>query len=188
MRSTVFYIVISAITLTACNNSSNKESVVNKMNGSTQTATQVSPFTSPANGILQIYLQMKNAFVNDDDIAAAKAGNEMVEALNGFEKWILRDNEIKPFEEIAEEMKKHAEHIGANTGNIIHQREHFDTLSKEMYEMIKTFAAGEQIYVTHCPMYNDRKGAIWISETEEIKNPYFGSGNLTCGKITETLR
>jgi len=54
------------------------------MNGSAQTATQVSPFTSPVNGILQIYLQMKNAFVNDDDKAAAKAGNEMVEALNGF--------------------------------------------------------------------------------------------------------
>ena len=71
---------------------------------------------------------------------------------------------------------------------MIHQREHFDTFSKEMYEMVKTFAAGEQIYVTHCPMYNNRKGAIWISETEEIKNPYFGSGNLTCGKIIETLR
>ena len=98
MRNTVFCIVISAA-LTACNNSSNKESIVNKMNGgSAQTAARVSLFSSPVNGILQIYLQMKNAFVNYDDIAAAKAGNEMVEALNGFEKWILRDNEIKLFE------------------------------------------------------------------------------------------
>jgi len=188
MRNTVFCIVISAIILTACNNSSNKESVVNKMNRSAQTAAQVSPFTLPVNGILQIYLQMKNALINDDDKAAAKAGNEMAEALNGFEKRIFRDNEIKPFEEIAEDMKENAEHIGANAGNIKHQREHFDMLSKKMYDMVKTFAAGEQIYVTHCPMFNDRKGAIWISETEEIKNPYLGSGNLTCGKITETLK
>lgn len=33
--------------------------------------------------------------------------------------------------------------------------------------------AGEKIYVDYCPMYNDNKGAIWLSETKEIKNPYW---------------
>jgi hypothetical protein len=61
-------------------------------------------------------------------------------------------------------------------------------LSKDMYDLVKKFAAGERIYANYCPMYNDDKGAIWLSETEEIKNPYYGSVMLTCGKVTETIQ
>ncbi|MDE3183181.1 MAG: DUF3347 domain-containing protein [Bacteroidota bacterium] len=155
---------------------------------STEPAVQkVSAFTSPVNGLLQIYLQMKNAFVNDNDMDAAKAGNEMKKALDDFEIVILRDEERKSFEDIANDAKEHVEHIGLNAGNIGQQREHFDLLSKDMYEMVKKFAAGERIYANYCPMYND-KGAIWLSKTKEIKNRYYGSVMLTCGKVTETIQ
>ncbi len=188
MGKIVFAIVMSGITLLACN-SSTKNSATEKMNhSSAHTNGYVSPFTSPVNGILHIYLHMKNAFVNDDDKAAANAGNEMVKVLDAFDKSILRDDERKQFENIADDMKENAEHIGANAGNIKHQREHFEMLSKEMYDMVKTSAAGEQIYVEYCPMYNDNKGATWLSETKEIKNPYFGKEMATCGLIKEELK
>lgn len=190
MKNIIFVFAIGAITLSACSSNSNKKDESNKMNdSSTKSAVQkVSAFTSPVNGLLQIYLQMKNAFVNDNDMDAAKAGNEMKKALDDFEKEILRDEEKKSFEDIAVDAKEHAEHIGMNAGNIKHQREHFDTLSKDMYDLVKKFAAGERIYANYCPMYNDDKGAIWLSETEEIKNPYYGSVMLTCGKVTETIQ
>jgi hypothetical protein len=187
MGKIVFAIAISGITLMACNSTNNKNPEANKTNDTSTTA-HVSPFTSPVNGILHIYLQMKNAFVNDDDMAAASAGNEMVKVLNDFDKSILRDFEKKQFEDIADDMKENAEHIGANAGNIKHQREHFDMISKDMYDLVKISAAGQKIYVDYCRMYNDNKGATWLSETKEIKNPYRGSGNITCGKITETLQ
>jgi hypothetical protein len=126
--------------------------------------------------------------VNNDDKSAASAANEMVKVLNVFDESILRDDERKQFEDIADDMKENAEHIGANAGNIKHQREHFDMLSKDMYDMVKTFAAGEQIYVDYCPMYNDNKGATWLSETKEIKNPYLGKEMDTCGSIKEELK
>ena len=44
------------------------------------------------------------------------------------------------------------------------------------------------IYYQHCPMANDGKGANWLSKEEEIKNPYFGSMMLSCGKTIETLK
>ena len=28
----------------------------------------------------------------------------------------------------------------------------------------------------------------WLSEEQAIKNPYYGSSMLTCGKITETIK
>lgn len=189
MGKIVFAIVMTGITLMACNSSNNKNSATEKMNhNSAHTNGYVSPFTSPVNGILHIYLHIKNAFVNNDDKAAASAGNEMVKVLNVFDKGILRDDKRKQFEDIANDMKENAEHIGANAGNIKHQREHFDMLSKDMYDLVKIYAAGEQIYVAYCPMYNDNKGAIWLSETKEIKNPYFGKEMATCGLIKEELK
>jgi Cu(I)/Ag(I) efflux system membrane fusion protein len=32
------------------------------------------------------------------------------------------------------------------------------------------------------------KGAYWLSEFEEIRNPYFGDAMLTCGEVVETYR
>lgn len=187
MKKIVFAIAISGITLMACNSTNNKNPEANKTNDTSTTA-HVSPFTSPVNGILHIYLQMKNAFVNDDDKGAANAGNEMVKMLNDFDKNMLNDSERKQFADIADDMKENAEHIGANAGDIKHQREHFDMLSKDMYDLVKTSAAGEQIYVDYCPMYNDNKGATWLSETKEIKNPYLGKEMDTCGSIKEELK
>lgn len=188
MRNIFFVIAIGAITLSACNNNSNQSEQSNKINDSSKEVQKVAALTSPVNGLLQIYLQMKNAFVNDDDKGAAKAGNEMLKALNDFEKSTLRDDEKKTFEDIADDAKEHAEHIGMNAGNIKHQREHFDMLSKDMYDLVKKFAAGEKIYVDYCPMYNDNKGATWLSETKEIKNPYFGKEMDTCGTVKEELK
>lgn len=189
MRNTIFAIAICAITLAACNNSSKKSDTTNKMNdGSTPSTAHVSPSTSPVSGILQIYLEMKNAFVNDNSKDAATAGNAMLKAFNDFDTTSLKENEKKAFADIAGDAKEHAEHIGMNAGNIKHQREHFDMLSKDMYDLVKTFAAGEKIYVDYCPMYNDNKGATWLSETKEIKNPYLGKEMDTCGSVKEELK
>jgi hypothetical protein len=61
-------------------------------------------------------------------------------------------------------------------------------LSKDMYDLVKKFTAGQPIYVDDCPMYNDNKGAIWLSETKEIKNPYFGKDMNICGSVKEELK
>jgi hypothetical protein len=33
----------------------------------------------------------------------------------------------------------------------------------------------------------DNKGAHWLSNNPEIKNPYFGKKMLECGEVTDTL-
>ena len=39
------------------------------------------------------------------------------------------------------------------------------------------------LYHDHCPMAQDNKGAMWLSETKEIRNPYFGDKMMTCGSV-----
>jgi hypothetical protein len=48
------------------------------------------------------------------------------------------------------------------------------------------FGSNRKLYQDYCPMADDGKGAIWISEIKEIKNPYQGSKMLTCGSIKKT--
>lgn len=43
-------------------------------------------------------------------------------------------------------------------------------------------------YYQFCPMANGGKGANWLSKENEVKNPYYGSEMLTCGKVVETIK
>jgi hypothetical protein len=93
------------------------------------------------------------------------------------------------YDDIEEELKEHAEHIGKNGDKIEHQREHFAMMSEVIYELVKAFGAGQPIYHDHCPMYNENKGgAMWLSEMKELNNPYFGAKMPKCGKVEEVIK
>ena len=64
----------------------------------------------------------------------------------------------------------------------------FAKLSSAMIEVMKIIKPDYAVYVDHCPMYNDGKGADWLSKENGIKNPYYGSQMLTCGKVKETIK
>ena len=138
--------------------------------------------------IVVTYLQLKNAFAEDNSKEAATLGNTLMSAFKNFNRTALTTAQKQTFEDIEDDAKEHAEHIGKNEGNIAHQREHFELLSKDIYDLVKAFGAGQVLYKDFCPMYNDGKGAFWLSETKEIKNPYFGKSMLTCGTIKEEIK
>jgi hypothetical protein len=120
---------------------------------------------------------------------AATAADALVAALATVDMKSLSKEQMKSYMDIADDLKEHAEHIGANPGKIAHQREHFVMLSKDMADFTKTFGNGGQtLYKDFCPMANDGKGAIWISELKEIKNPYYGKSMSTCGSVKETIK
>ena len=37
-------------------------------------------------------------------------------------------------------------------------------------------------------MFNEGKGGVWISQSKEIKNPFYGKEMLTCGEVKEIIR
>ena len=149
--------------------------------GNTKAATSIKE-------IVESYLQLKNALVNDKTNGAATAGTALETAFKKFDKKDFSPQEKKAYEDIEDDAREHAEHIGANAGNIEHQREHFAMLSKDMYDLVKTFGSVQLLYKDFCPMYNDKKGAIWLSEKKEIKNPYYGKKMLTCGSVKEEIK
>ena len=86
-----------------------------------------------------------------------------------------------------EAITAHSEKI-SGTDDLEAQRKQFDYLSQAVIKTAKSFGIGkETLYVQHCPMANDNKGADWLSDEEEIRNPYFGDEMLTCGVVKTTI-
>lgn len=138
--------------------------------------------------IVSAYLQMKNAFTEDNSSGAATAGKKLEAAFKNFDKSALTSAQKKIYEEVEADAREHAEHIGKNGGNIAHQREHFELLSKDIYDLVKAFGGGQVLYKDFDPMYNKGKGAFWISEIKEIKNPYMGKAMLNSGSVKEEIK
>jgi hypothetical protein len=44
------------------------------------------------------------------------------------------------------------------------------------------------VYKAYCPMANNNQGATWLSDSKEIRNPYFGDKMLKCGSLKEELK
>jgi hypothetical protein len=137
------------------------------------------------NGIVVNYLTLKNALTMDDSKGAAVAGKALYVTFNGLNSNSLDAKLKAAYLDIADDAKEHAEHIGENADKLEHQREHFVMLSKDINDLIKTFGTERKLYQDFCPMADDGKGAIWISETKKITNPYFGKEMPTCGSIKE---
>lgn len=151
----------------------------------TNDAAAVAP-SDYVNDIITCYLNLKNKLAKDDPKGAAENGKLLLASFNRFDTKTLNAKQKKEYLDIADDAKEHAEHIGANADKLEHQREHFVLLSKDINDLIKIFGSHRKLYQDYCPMANDGKGAIWISEVKDIKNPYQGSKMLTCGSIKKT--
>lgn len=189
MKTLIYSLLASVLFLAACNNLGSNKKADDVKDTTMKTAmSATSEKGTSTKAIIEAYLKLKNALTTDNDKDAADAGNEMVKAFASFDKASLTADQSKKYKDIEDDAKEHAEHIGANAGNIEHQREHFDMISKDMYDLVKMLGAGQPLYVDNCPMFNNNKGAIWLSEVKEIKNPYMGKASSTCGSVKEELK
>ena len=96
----------------------------------------------------------------------------------------LKPDQQKLFNSYADKLKFDSRHISEST-DVNHQREHFASLSKNWYEVLKGLKMNTStVYMDYCPM----KKAYWLSETSSIKNPYYNDKSMaTCGKTAATL-
>lgn len=200
MKNLIIGIAFTAITAASCDNGSNKTTETDKKMEDT---TQVNNSPSKEPGVatntdantegsmkemVSQYLEIKNALANDKGKDAATAGQAFVASMGKMEKTSLPEDQKKAWDNLSDDAKEMAEHIATNGDKIEHQREHFDMLSKDMYDMVKAFGAGQTLYNDFCPMYNNKKGATWLSETKGIKNPYYGKKMQTCGTVKEEIK
>jgi hypothetical protein len=133
--------------------------------------------------IITSYIGVKNALVGSNAVFAKSRSTELLAALSEPVKGLQPDQQ-KLLTTYLDKLKFDSRHISETT-SIDHQREHFESLSKNMYSLLSGLKlSSKTLYQQYCPM----KKAAWLSETEEIRNPYFGNDMLECGKVTATIK
>ncbi len=136
-----------------------------------------------AKQVMADYMALKDALVATDKDAAAQAGKTMESALRGLDISSYTDEQQKELKDIIADAAEHAEHIGKS--EMDHQREHFKTLSKDMIDMLAITGTDGKMYQMFCPMYDG--GSQWLSMEKEVKNPYYGSKMMSCGKMEKEI-
>ena len=136
--------------------------------------------------VYENYFALKDALVKSDGGAASAKAKDLLTSLNAVKMEALKSEEHSLWMKVKDDLITDAEHI-TETKEVSHQRDHFTTLSKNMYQLVKVSKNDTPVYYQHCPMFNDGKGADWLSKESTIKNPYYGSQMLSCGKTVETI-
>lgn len=150
-----------------------------------ETATADESQSAGVDQIIENYLQVKEALVNDNQGKAASAGGKLAAAFEAFDVEGTESGQQQEMIDIIEDAQEHAEHI--TESDIDHQREHFEILSKDVKDMLAITGTDRNLYQQYCPMYNKNKGAFWLSESEEVRNPYYGQKMLKCGEVQEEI-
>jgi hypothetical protein len=158
-------------------------------------ATAIILFASIANAqsntnikkVLDAYIQLKDALVKSDGASSSSASKTLLTSIQEVNMSELNTETHTQWMKVVNDLKEDAEHI-SDTKEITHQRDHFMSLSKNLYAVIKVSKSETPIYYQFCPMANKGKGANWLSIENKIKNPYYGNQMLTCGKVVETIQ
>jgi hypothetical protein len=191
MKISSVLILSATFLFEACSNNTSSVKTTETRN---DTSSQPTSNNAPAarggsvNNLISAYLNLKNALTNDNSNGAASAAKQIGEAVSKVDNASLTPEQREVYADVKDDIKEHSEHIASNGSNIPHQREHFDLLSQDMIDLLKTTGSTQTLYRDFCPMYNNKKGASWLSETKDIKNPYFGKEMPKCGEVKEEIK
>ena len=145
-------------------------------------------FQNQLSTVFTSYVELKEAFVDSDPEKVRAEASETNEALAKVDMKLLSGaahndwmNYLSPLQSSLKEIQSSAD--------IEAQRKSFSTLSDNLYKSVKAFGlGGKEAFYEFCPMAFNNEGAYWLSETEKIRNPYFGDKMLSCGSVQEKLK
>ncbi len=142
--------------------------------GATQTkSAEVKP-VDQKQVIYDNYFALKDALVKTDAVTATAKAAVLLASLNSVDMGKMKIEEHTAFMKVEKVLKADATIISTNK-DVTAQRAAFSNLSNNVIAFIKVTKANETVYLQHCQMANDGKGADWLSKESAIKNPYYGN-------------
>ena len=170
-----------AFALDASAQLSGKPSLLNR--SSTQQVEVSAAFSEQLTAVVESYFLIKNNLVKDQ--MPTKAVQTLTQALAKVSTDGTGKDNAK-WEKIKSGLTEATAKIKASK-DIASARTHFSSLSTQVIKLTETYKLNTAVvYKDYCPMAFDNKGGYWLSETEDIKNPYFGASMLTCGEVKQT--
>lgn len=155
-------------------------------------------FNNSISKVMEDYGRIAESFVNWDSSATSVTASKLIQDLDLLALEELKKDSSGIHETavmFVENAKGDAQTI-ASEKSIRQQREAFNSLTDNFYQFLNTVQFDKQkLYLQECPMaFDDTKAALWLSEKEQIRNPYlglhhptYGKGMLSCGETKTTL-
>ncbi|TSA23474.1 MAG: efflux RND transporter periplasmic adaptor subunit [Bacteroidetes bacterium] len=145
-------------------------------------------FVMQLNSVFDQYIVLKDALVQSDAKKAKLAAQKVGQLLGKVDMKLLTGDARKKWMDLSGQMDKQIKQM-ESSDNLRDQRKAFYGFSEPFYKAIKTFGLmGKTAYYQYCPMAFGSRGAYWLSESDKIRNPYFGEAMLKCGETRETLK
>lgn len=156
-------------------------------------------FNNKLDTLMNAYFDLKTAFVEADSINANKSAKKLLVLVDSLSLKELKKDTAGIFESADMQMGD----IKANVESLVKQtsltemRQDFRMVSESLYPLLKTIHyEGKTLYWQNCPMaFGEGKEANWISNTEEIINPFLGkhdpefkSAMLHCGEVKDSIK
>jgi hypothetical protein len=133
--------------------------------------------SKPVNNMITKYLALKDALANSDGASAETKASGLLVAFGEIPKLGLTADEAA----LLPKLEFDSRHI-SEVNKIAHQREHFASLSNNLYTFVKKVKLNNIVlYREYCTMTK----TYYLSAANKGKDPYMGMAN--CSKVTETL-
>jgi hypothetical protein len=154
------------------------------------------PFNNSINKLMTAYLDMKNAFVDDDTTKAKQHAVLFINLLDSIPLTELKKDTAGIFETAQSNLND----IKANAQSLLTQvsitemRKDFSMVTEMMYpSFFETINyEGPNLYLENCATaFGEDQAANWISNSYEIVNPYLGKNHpqyKTCGEVKDTIK
>lgn len=142
--------------------------------------------TNELQSVFATYFSLKDALVATDAVATSEFATKLISEIDAVKMNQLSEKEHVVWMKVMKNLKADAVTISTSKA-IEKQRSAFILFSENMHALVKASKLENIIYYEFCPMANDGKGAHWLSQEKAIKNPYYGSMMLSCGKVVETI-
>ena len=129
--------------------------------------------------LLSNYYGLKDAFIKEDTAKIAMYSKATMQAADS-----LQLGELKADVALVETAKMNAQNLSDEVKGLIgeigieNKRKAFQIITSDMYDLLRVVKYDKEIvYMQHCPMAFENKGADWLSNTSEIVNPYLPKKN-----------
>ena len=149
---------------------------------------QVSPdFRKELDLLAVAYLKMKDDLVKTNAKASGQHAADLARQLEKMHNPNLPAEAQSFWKNQHGALRQHVARI-VSSADVEAQRVQFDFVSQLLIQTFKVYGSGkESLYVQHCPMAFNNRGADWLSSESKVLNPYFGDEMLNCGFVKENL-
>jgi uncharacterized protein YdbL (DUF1318 family) len=183
------YLAIVAIALVAACGTEDKPAEEAKKDQPLSQSKNDSRFNDSFNKLLNSYFHLKDALVLSNDSMAISSAKLLSASADS-----LPLNELKADSSITLTAKDYLSSISSeakaltNEADLEAKRKSFQMISENLYTLLQTVRYDQAVvYHQFCPMAFNDAGAFWLSESADIKNPYYGKKMLTCGEVKDSI-